>query len=188
MPRQSPTCIESVPALRVRRAFQVFRVLCFFGFENRKGDLIDHSSQIALSTMNTWNTFDRTQPLANPPRCVLENVSWEEVIGRDNIQAFSPFSGVAIGASNGCHLCSLLYGALKTFDPFEGCTRLRSDCSCLSRANIPFHLAGRDNYVVVDVDCTSLSGANHRAILQLSTLPHNRGSASISWLESWSWC
>jgi hypothetical protein len=113
--------------------------------------------------------------------CVCDNFIWEDILGRGKAQTFAPFGAIAVGAVKRCHLCSLLYGGLKTFDPYDGCTRLTDDCSCLLDIRTQFQLSGEGNCICIQVICTRPGGAQHMAILQLSTMPHNRGTPLIHW-------
>lgn len=112
-------------------------------------------------------------PLSPPSTCICDELIWEDIIGRNQPKILSPFSAIHKGASRGCHLCSLILGSLKTFDPWADYVELTDDCPCLTDPATTFFVAGVENCVQIQVGCGGERG-RHLAVLQLTTMPHNR--------------
>jgi hypothetical protein len=118
-----------------------------------------------------------TEPAHNA-RCVCDIFIWEDVLGRDKVITFKPFAAIkAFVDDDRCHLCSLLYGSMKVYNPPEGYIKLRDDCPCAAEGDALVQMYGRSNYISIKVCCGGPRGQWHMAILQLSTMPHNRGSS-----------
>ena len=103
-------------------------------------------------------------------RCICDLFSWENVLGRRNVLAFSPFSAIKASADSRCHLCSLLYGSLRVYNGPQGTTKLKPDCGCVTENEAAFRIFGQSNVIIIEVSC---KGQRHMAMLNLSTMPHN---------------
>jgi hypothetical protein len=110
--------------------------------------------------------------VSGPLRCICQlfEFSWEDVLEREKVLGFGPFSAIKEGALLQCHLCSLLYGSLRVYNGPVGTVKLQPDCVCVTENNSPFRIYGNSNYIVIEVLC---DGPKHVAILGLSTKPHN---------------
>lgn len=112
-------------------------------------------------------------------RCACDLLVWEDVLGRGIPIMFKPFAAIADGAKGRCHLCSLLFGSLKAYEPPQGYTRLTDDCPCASGGRHAFvQVYNGENSISVTVLCDKVEKIRHMAILCLSTLPHNRQSCN----------
>jgi hypothetical protein len=123
----------------------------------------------------------------NSPRCSKSHgcdaLIWENIIGRGKPQVLSPFGALYISALEGCHLCSLLFGSLKTFEPPDGFVPLTDNCGCVTDPTTTFFVGGGDNFIQIQVGCKWSGGRRHLATLQVSTKPDNRMYSSITLLS-----
>ena len=104
-------------------------------------------------------------------KCICDLFNWEILLGRGEDLAFKPFSAIKSGADNGCHLCSLLNGALRVYHRPPGTTELKANCPCTIGNDALFSIEGHYNFIIIKVDCGGEEGERHLARLDLSKLP-----------------
>jgi len=84
-------------------------------------------------------------------RC--DNLIWENIIGRGKPQILSPLGALYINARMGCHLCSLLFGSLKTYEPPGGFIPLTDKCGCVTDPTTAFIVGCEDSFIQIQVGC-----------------------------------
>ena len=119
-----------------------------------------------------------------PHECIVcKCFTWDDYIELKKGGTLAPFGLVVLSASEGCHLCAVIYGALKAYEPSEGFTVMDELCECIPDPATTMSIAADLGSVYVQVDCQHSGGAKHMAVLPLSSLSHN---GKLLYQDCWS--